>query len=194
MNSGKFVMTSAVILAAAAVWAQDAVQTERAKPDDAPKLGVATLTPTADQKVRGVIVFVAEGEGVRIRGRVRGLTPGKHGFHIHEFGDLRSPDGTSAGGHYNPDNKKHGAPGSDEHHVGDLGNIEADENGVAQVNIQAPWIKLHYVIGRALVVHGGEDDLKSQPSGDAGARVAVGIIGIGNPEARPARGQRTRNN
>lgn len=194
MTSVKLALTSAVVLLAAAVWAQDAKQNVEEHHPDPPKLGVASLTPTADQKTRGVIVFAAEGEGVRIRGRVRGLTPGKHGFHIHEFGDLRSPDGTSAGGHYNPDNKKHGAPGSDEHHVGDLGNIEADENGVAQVNIQAPWLKLHYVIGRALVVHGGEDDLKSQPSGDAGARVAVGIIGIGNPEARPARGQRNRNN
>lgn len=149
--------------------------------DMAPDFAVAVLRPTKDSKVRGQLRLVATGERVRIMGKVNNLTPGKHGFHIHEFGDARARDGKSAGGHYNPSGHDHGAPG-EMSHAGDLGNITAGENGVAEIDVTITDMPLHFLFGRSFVVHAGEDDLKSQPSGDAGGRVAVGIIGVGNKE------------
>ena len=149
--------------------------------DFAPDFGVAILRPTKGSKVRGQLRLVETGDRLRIMGRVSNLTPGKHGFHIHEFGDARSTDGKSSGGHYNPDGHEHGGPGETSH-AGDLGNITAGDNGVAEVDVEVEGTALHFLFGRAFVVHAGEDDLKSQPSGDAGGRVAVGVIGIGNKE------------
>ena len=146
-----------------------------------PKLGVAVITPTKGNKVRGVLRLVQKGDEIKIMGRVTQLTPGEHGFHIHEFGDRRGSDGKATGGHYNPKGHDHGSPGGHSH-SDDLGNIEADQEGVAQVNITMKGTPLHFVLGRAFVVHAGKDDLKSQPSGAAGARIATGVIGIGNPE------------
>lgn len=154
---------------------------QRVEPE-LPKHGVAVLFPTRGNQVRGMIEFTETQSGVRITGMVRGLEPGKHGFHIHEFGDLRSPDGTAAGGHFDPAGHKHGAPGDEEHHYGDLGNITADQQGVANIDMTADWIKLHFILGRGLVVHAGPDDLESQPSGDAGDRVALGVIGVAQPQ------------
>ena len=157
---------------------------------DLPKQGVAVLYPTRGHQVRGMIEFTETQSGVRIKGLVRGLEPGKHGFHIHEFGDLRSPDGTAAGGHFDPAGHKHGAPGDEEHHYGDLGNITADDEGVANIDMTADWMKLHFILGRGLVVHAGPDDLQSQPSGDAGDRVALGVIGVAQPQNTREQGAR----
>jgi len=144
-----------------------------------PMHGVVLLKSTKGNKVRGRLQLTQTDAGVKVTGRVSGLTPGEHGFHIHELGDITAPDGTSAGGHFNPEGHDHGAPGDDKRHAGDLGNITADDEGVAKVDILQKGLKLHFVIGRSIVVHAGKDDLKSQPSGDAGPRVAVGVIGIG---------------
>lgn len=146
-----------------------------------PTFGVAMLTPTKGSKVRGMLRLMQKEDGLHIVGRINNLTPGEHGFHIHEFGDLRSSDGKSAGGHFNPEGHDHGAPGSHSH-AGDLGNITAGEDGVAKVDVVTTDTKLHFVLGRAFVVHAGKDDLKSQPSGDAGGRVALGVIAIGNSD------------
>lgn len=153
---------------------------------DLPKVGIAVLVPTAGNKVRGMLKLVQQGEDVKITGKVRNLTPGEHGFHIHEYGDLRASDGTSAGGHFNPFGHEHGAPG-EMSHVGDFGNITANAEGVADVNVVAKGNALHFLLGRSFVVHAGRDDLKSQPSGDAGPRVAVGVIGVGNPDFKPGK-------
>jgi superoxide dismutase, Cu-Zn family len=161
------------VLSALAV-AQDTHRT----PETVPQEGVAVLTPTKGQQAQGVLLLKQTNDGVQVTGKVSGLEPGEHGFHIHEFGDLRDPEGKSAGGHFNPDGHKHGGPEDAERHAGDLGNITADAQGVAQVKTLAKGLKLHFVIGRAMVVHGKADDLKSQPSGDAGPRVAVGVIGF----------------
>ena len=144
-----------------------------------PKKGIAILTPTEGNNVRGTLTLMPTAHGVHITGKVTGLTPGEHGFHIHEFGDLSAPDGTSAGGHYNPEGHMHGGPDSKERHAGDLGNIKADKDGVAVVDVKTPAL-LHFIIGRAFVVHAKADDLKTQPTGDAGGRVALGLIGIAN--------------
>lgn len=150
---------------------------------EVPTDAVAVLIPTAGNDVRGVVYMQRQGEAIRIRGKVINLSPGKHGFHIHQYGDLTSPDGTSAGGHYDPHGHPHGGPDDQQHHAGDLGNIEANEGGVATVDLTVQDLALHFVIGRALVVHQGEDDFKSQPSGDAGPRVALGVIGFANTES-----------
>lgn len=146
--------------------------------DEAPKVAVSVLMPTKGNEVHGTLVLTQQDNHVAVVGKVTGLTPGRHGFHIHEFGDLRAADGISAGGHYNPDGSKHGGPHDKNRHAGDLGNISADANGEAIVNVRADGLKLHFVIGRSLVVHAGPDDLESQPAGDSGPRVAVGVIGI----------------
>lgn len=151
---------------------------------EVPMLGVAVLVPTEGSSVRGVVTFQQEGERVHVRGRVTGLTPGEHGFHIHQFGDLRSSDGTSAGGHFDPEGHPHGGPNDPRRHAGDLGNITANQQGVATIDATFNSFHLHHALGRGLVVHAGADDLKSQPSGNAGGRVAVGVIGVANPEVQ----------
>jgi superoxide dismutase, Cu-Zn family len=159
---------------------------EQAK--DGPKVtkAVCVIAPVGkDSQVKGVIYFTQKGDAVEITGHVSGLKPGKRGFHIHEFGDLTSDDCMATGGHFNPTNKKHGAPEDEDRHVGDLGNLEVDESGKAEIKMTDKVISLtgeHSIIGRAIIVHAGEDDLKSQPTGDAGARIGAGVIGIGKGE------------
>lgn len=134
-------------------------------------------------KVKGTILFKQQANGpTLIVGKITGLEPGEHGFHIHEFGDL-SNGCESAGKHYNPDGVDHGD--LEEGHVGDLGNIAADEDGVADIKIVAKRINLagdRSVVGRAVVVHRDEDDLgqggdnESLKTGNAGDRLACGVI------------------
>jgi Cu-Zn family superoxide dismutase len=142
---------------------------------------VCILYPTEGNETSGIVKFTRTSDGIRIVADVNGLTPGKHGFHIHEFGDCSSLDGKSAGGHFNPDNKKHGAPDDLERHVGDLGNLVAGDDGKAHYERLDKVISLNgpnSIIGRGIIVHAGEDDLTSQPTGNAGARLACGVIGL----------------
>lgn len=141
----------------------------------------AEILPTEGQTTGGLVKLTRTDDGVRIEGTVTGLTPGLHGFHIHEKGDCSAPDATSAGGHFEPADDPHGAPEDppDQHHLGDFGNITAGENGEAPVNITDPELRMSgpdTIIGKAIIVHAGEDDLVSQPSGNAGARVGCGVI------------------
>ncbi len=142
---------------------------------------VAVLTPTKGNTVSGIVRFEAVAEGIRVVADLTGLTPGKHGFHIHEFGDCSSEDGSSAGGHFNPAKMLHSGPSSKERHAGDLGNIEADKEGKAHLDYVDSMISFsgkNSIIGRGVIVHEKEDDLKTQPTGAAGARLACGVIGI----------------
>jgi Cu-Zn family superoxide dismutase len=149
---------------------------------------VAVVMPTKASKsnVAGTIVLKQQKGYVQVTGEVTGLSPGEHGFHIHMFGDLRAPDGASAGGHYNPHGHPHGGPESKERHEGDLGNIKADAKGVAKVNVRAKGLDLHHVLGRSIVVHGDADDLESQPAGNAGPRIGIGVIGLAETKAATA--------
>ena len=136
---------------------------------------VAVIRPTAGNTASGTVTFVREGRDVRV---IAGLSPGRHGIHIHEFGDTTAPDGISAGGHFNPRNSIHGGPDDKERHMGDLGNLEADRNGSARYNRVDSVIRLngpYSIIGRSVVIKAGADDFKTQPGG--GARVAYGVIG-----------------
>jgi Cu-Zn family superoxide dismutase len=142
---------------------------------------VAVLHPTYGNTVQGVVRFTKVLEDVKIEADVEGLTPGKHGFHIHIYGDCSAPDGTSAGGHFNPDGFPHAGPNQSKRHMGDLGNLDADASGRAHYERTDTYVRLNgpkSVIGRAVIVHAGEDDLTTQPTGNAGARVACGVIGI----------------
>jgi Cu-Zn family superoxide dismutase len=143
---------------------------------------VAVMRPTQGNDARGVIYFAQENGQVTIEGRIEGLEPGStHGFHIHEYGDTTAADGTAAGGHYNPEGHKHGLPPDQPRHAGDLGNITADDNGVASfkktvANISIAGVK-NPIIGRGVIVHGKRDD-GGQPTGNAGARIAQGVVGM----------------
>jgi Cu-Zn family superoxide dismutase len=145
---------------------------------------VATLKPTRGNTAAGTVFFSQEGGDVVLRGRISGLRPNQvHGFHVHEKGDCSSDDAMSAGGHLNPDGKRHGPPNA-EHHAGDIPSIKADDNGVATVRARVAGTLLGSgaadVAGKALVVHASPDDYTTQPTGNSGARIACGVIGIGS--------------
>lgn len=144
---------------------------------------VAILQPTKGNKAEGRVTFTAEGKMVHVHADISGLTPGEHGFHIHEFG-VWSEDGMAAGGHYNPTAEKHAGHDTSKRHIGDLGNITANASGNASLDLDDEHLSFHgphSIIGRGLVVHEKADDLKTQPTGNAGGRVAVGVIGVAKP-------------
>lgn len=150
------------------------------------------LVEVADSGVSGTLRLEELADGVRITGRIEGLKPGEHGFHVHTFGDLSDRDqGESAGGHFSPDGHQHGRPSDGKRHVGDLGNIRADQNGVATIDIVDDVIALsgkNSILGRALVVHADPDQFV-QPSGNAGGRVAFGVVGIADASAASGSGK-----
>ena len=152
---------------------------------------VAQLLPTEGHAVQGTVRFELasaglasaemDGTGIEITGTLEGLSAGRHGFHVHEFGDCSAADGSSAGDHFNPEGRPHGGPDDAARHIGDLGNLDVGEEGQLRLDVRDDRIRLsgrHSIIGRGLVVHANADDLESQPSGAAGPRVACGVIGI----------------
>lgn len=176
---------AAVPLLVAAAFAQEEKKTEaRRAMGSTSGRAVAVLHPAAGGKVEGTVWFEPAGSGVKVKARVTGLAAGTHGFHVHEFGDCSAADFASAGGHFNPMSQPHGAPQAKARHVGDLGNIEAGADGVATLDwtdSQLAFDGHHGVVGRAVVVHAKADDLKTQPTGDAGGRLACGVIGVAKP-------------
>jgi len=145
----------------------------------------AVIHPTEGNEASGVVTFVREGDNVRVTATVAGLEPeSMHGFHIHEYGDCSAEDATSAGGHYNPYGMPHSSPTDTERHMGDLGNLIADEEGIATVDFVDEVLEMDgifSILGYGVVVHAEEDDLVSQPTGDAGARIGCGVIGVAQP-------------
>jgi len=150
-------------------------------PPPAPKHATATMEGTAKFKtVKGTVEFKQTDDGVEVTANLEGLKKGDHGFHIHEKGDCSAPDAASAGGHFNPSNHKHGAPDAAEHHEGDLGNLTAGADGKATKTFTIKGITLDEgdtsIIGKGFIVHEKADDMKTQPTGNAGARAACGVI------------------
>jgi Cu-Zn family superoxide dismutase len=146
-------------------------------------VAVASLQAKSGSSVKGWVRFEQVEGGVQVMARIEGLTPNaKHAIHIHELGDCSSSDGKSAGGHYNPEGHAHAGPDSEERHAGDLGNLQADQSGLAKYNRTFANLTIagshNPVLGRAIIVHAGEDDLSTQPTGNAGGRVACGTIGL----------------
>src|SRR5215831_5994300 len=122
-----------------------------------PTQAVAVLHSTAGQNCHGVVRFTQDGESVKVVADLEGLNPGqKHAFHIHQFGDCSAPDGMSAGGHYNPEGHKHGLPETEERHAGDLGNVQADDQGKAHYEITVKNVSVNGsknpIIGHAVIV------------------------------------------
>jgi Cu-Zn family superoxide dismutase len=149
-------------------------------PEDAPR-ATAALKPLKGSKAFGEVTFDQVGNKVHVVAYVQGLVPGRtHGFHIHEVGDCSSPDGMSAKGHFNPFGKPHGNPSGAERHAGDLPALQAGKDGRAKVDVELDIITVTpgpaSVVGRGLIVHVDPDDYKTQPTGNAGGRIACAVI------------------
>ena len=163
-------LTPFAILAAAAAAAAPAPVTK----------AVAVLSPLGSSGVSGSVTFTKVAEGVRVSARISGLKEGVHGFHVHEFGDCSAPDGASAGGHFNPGGEPHAGPHDAARHTGDMGNLTAGADGVATldyVDARAGFEGPNSILGRGVIVHANADDLKTQPTGNAGGRVGCGVVG-----------------
>ena len=142
---------------------------------------VAALAPTTGNSTSGTVRFAQRGDKVLVTGEVRGLRPnGEHGFHVHEKGDCSSGDGMSTGGHYNPGNQPHGRHTSAAHHAGDLPSLRADASGVARFSFESTGFSIGAgradVVGKGLIVHRDPDDYTTQPTGNAGPRLACAVI------------------
>lgn len=154
----------------------------------APAMAVADLMPRADMPdVGGTVTFTEIEGGVHIQAEVHGVAAGMHGFHLHAAGDCSAEDFTSTGGHFNPSETPHGAPSDVERHAGDLGNIEVGEDGTGTLHANSDLLTLddgpNGVVGRGVILHEGEDDLVSQPTGAAGGRIACGVVALSGGEA-----------
>ncbi|WP_298576779.1 superoxide dismutase family protein [uncultured Luteimonas sp.] len=141
----------------------------------------ATLQATEGNSVAGTLEFTSVDGGVRVTGQVTGLQGGEHGFHVHENGDCSAPDASSAGGHFNPASTAHGRVGQGEHHAGDSDNISANAQGVATVDTLLQGVTLGDgsgtdIVGKGVIVHADPDDYTTQPTGNAGGRLACGVI------------------
>lgn len=177
-----FLLASALCVGLLGCPAKKAPPAQQENNQSALRQAGAQLVSAPGRDISGVVTFQETDEGIRIEADVKGLEPGAHGIHIHEKGVCDPPDFTSAGDHFDPDGNPHGAPGP-QSHAGDLGNITAGQDGMATMSLTTRDISLaaqeqsqDSVIGRALIIHANPDDLTSQPSGNAGPRIACGII------------------
>lgn len=142
----------------------------------------AASTQPAWGKPSGTVTFTQTGEDkVKVSYDLKGMSPGKHGFHIHEKGDLSAPDLSSAGAHFNPTNETHAGPKAEHRHAGDLGNVDADASGNAKGSLTVDGLSIgtgkpNDIIGKSVILHEKADDLKTDPSGNSGGRIAGGVI------------------
>lgn len=143
---------------------------------------IATFQPKSGTQVTGTATFTQEGDKVQVVVNAKSLSPGKHGIHIHEKGDCSASDASSAGGHFAHGSEQHAGPTDAGRHDGDLGNLEADSDGNATWTITTDSLSLGSgdkgIIGKSIVIHGDPDDLKTQPSGNSGGRIACGVIEV----------------
>ena len=172
-------MKRTIAMAAAAA----ALAACQSTPDEPPR-ATAALQPTKGSKAFGEATFEQAGDKVRVIVFAQGLRPDReHGFHIHEAGDCSSGDGMSTKGHFNPYGKPHGQPTSAERHAGDLPALKAGKDGRAKIDVTLDVISIGRgpgnIAGRGLIIHADPDDYKTQPTGNAGARIACGVIKAG---------------
>ena len=151
---------------------------------EGPQRATAQLQPTKGNQTSGEATFEQAGRMVQVVIYVQGLKPGQeHGLHIHEVGDCSSGDGMSTKGHFNPFGKPHAHPGTADRHAGDLPALKADKDGRAKLDAMLDLITVSAgpasVVGRGLIVHADPDDYRTQPTGNAGARIACGVIRAG---------------
>lgn len=137
----------------------------------------AKLGPASNSKVTGSVVLEPAGDMVTVKYEILGLKKNStHALHIHEKGDCSSPDGSSAGGHWNPNHTEHGNTTGDHRHPGDFGNIKANAKGKATGTVTVPAFALSSAKGLGVIVHSKADDFKTQPTGNAGDRQACGVL------------------
>ena len=145
------------------------------------KQAIATIGPTSENSVTGMAIFTQNGDQITLTIEIQNASPGIHAVHIHENGDCSSPDGKSAGGHWNPTGVAHGKWEEGEFHLGDIGNITVGEDGTGSIELTTDLWEIGTgsdvdVVGKGIIVHAGADDFTSQPSGNAGARIGCGVI------------------
>ena len=139
----------------------------------------ADMVARSGSTVSGTVTFTPVAGGLQVNAIIAGLTPGEHGFHIHEAGDCSAADASSAKGHFNPTGKAHGHHGGDTRHAGDMPNLIANAQGQASFSAKIMGLELSGntgIIGRSVVIHADPDDYKSQPAGNSGKRVACGVV------------------
>lgn len=150
--------------------------------DNAQKELVVNLEPKNDATVNGVVTFTEKDGVVHMNFKGSGFEPGEHAIHIHEKADCSSPDGKSAGGHWNPTSEDHGKWGTSPYHKGDIGNFTADANGNVLFDFETDeWCigcddETKNIVGKSIIIHDGVDDFVSQPAGNAGSRISCGAI------------------
>ena len=184
----KFRILSSVILGAASAFVLSCASggtstaggTSASAAAAAPASAKATLEPRSGSTVRGTATFTEVPSGVRVQIHVENAPPGTHGLHVHEKGDCSDPEAKSAGGHFNPGGMPHAGPMTASRHAGDLGNIEVGANGQGDLNVLTDLLTIkpgpNSVIGRAVIFHEKLDDLTTQPTGNAGGRLACGVV------------------
>ncbi len=143
-------------------------------------MAVAMLHPTSGSQAVGMVHFQQMADGsVEVKVDLKNVPPGVHGFHVHDKGDC-GDNGNAAGGHFNPMSMPHGAPDAVSHHAGDFGNVTADASGTVSATFTTHSVTVtagdKSVVGHAVILHGNPDDLTSQPSGNAGPRIACGVV------------------
>lgn len=186
----RLILTAAAAALVLSSCASTPAPTPVAAPPEVPtvstvKHAVANLASASGSLVSGKVMLMPMGGGVHITGTVGGLPPNsEHGFHVHEKGDCSAADASSAGGHFNPFTTPHGKVDAGAHHAGDMNNIRANAEGVATIDVHVEGVTLgggavNDIAERAVVVHAAPDDYRSQPAGDAGARLACGLIKAG---------------
>ncbi len=173
-------MNSTIVFATASVFLLSACATT---PPEAPR-ATAGLEPTKGSKTFGEATFEQVGDKVRLTVFAQGLRPEReHGFHIHEKGDCSSGDGMSTGGHFNPLGKPHSRHTDANRHAGDLPALKAGKDGRARLDVELDILTIGSgaanIVGRGLIIHADPDDFKTQPTGNAGARIACGVIKAG---------------
>lgn len=145
-----------------------------------PPSASAKLAPTQGNGANGIVTFTQQGNKIVVDAEIAELTPGLHGFHIHEKGDCSAPDGTSAAGHFNPTGQPHGDPNGVAHHTGDLPMLYAGADGRSKLHVELDSLSLQPgpqgIVGKAVIIHEKFDDFRTQPTGNSGARVACGVI------------------
>ncbi len=184
-------LSAAIVIAASACSTSPSTKSAPAAAQPMPPMAAGTstaksakavLAPASGSLVSGTLMLMPMAGGVHIMGELGGLTGGKtNAIHVHEKGDCSAADATSAGGHFNPASSAHGRAGTPVHHAGDMDNLVVGSNGVAKVDIHLDGVTLgggaaNDIANRAIVVHAAPDDYTSQPAGNAGARVACGVI------------------